>query len=171
MDQNFCAQLNELLVKTYRAIGTLEETMLSDLSDEKLTIGEMHIIEAIGSADRDPHLRAQGHTITEIAQLQNISPPSVTVMVKKLERKGYVYKARCKDDGRRIYVHLTEQGKRADISHRYFHRQMAHAVARTMSETDRAALINGLCALNTFLQEKTGELTTEAHTDSEQSAR
>ena len=75
MDQKFCVQLNELLVTTYRAIHVIEETMLSDLSNESLSIREMHIIEAIGSSDLDPHLRAQGRTITEIAQMQGISAP------------------------------------------------------------------------------------------------
>ena len=44
MDRQFCAQLNELLKTTYRAMCTMEEGMLSDLSEERLTIGEMHII-------------------------------------------------------------------------------------------------------------------------------
>lgn len=159
MDQKFCSQLNELLVTTYNAIHVIEETMLSDLSNESLSIREMHIIEAIGSSDREPHLRAQGRTISEIAQMQGISNPSVTVAVKKLEHKGYVCKTRGEDDGRRIYVHLTELGKRADISHRYFHRQMVHAVANAMPESDRAALIDGLMVLNEFFQSKADDLT------------
>lgn len=166
MDQKFCAQLNELLVTTYRAIHVIEETMLSDLSNESLSISEMHIIEAIGSSDLDPRMRAQGRTITEIAQMQGISPPSVTVAVKKLERKGYVCKSRGKDDGRRIYVSLTDLGRRADISHRYFHRQMVHAVARAMPESDRAALIDGLEVLNEFFQDKADELTQKAESAS-----
>lgn len=161
MDARFCAQLNELLVTTYRAIRTIEETMLSDLSHENLSISEMHIIEAIGSLGRDRG-RSRGRTITEIAQMQNISLPSVTVAVKKLERKGYVYKSRCSKDGRRIYVHLTDLGLRADISHRYFHRQMVHAVARAMPEADKDALIEGLSVLNTFFQSKAGEMSARA---------
>lgn len=161
MDARFCAQLNELLVTTYRAIRTIEETMLSDLSHENLSISEMHIIEAIGSLSGDRG-RERGRTITEIAQMQSISLPSVTVAVKKLERKGYVYKSRCPEDGRRIYVHLTELGLRADISHRYFHRQMVHAVARAMPEADKDALIEGLSVLNNFFQSKAGELTARA---------
>ena len=182
MDQKFCVQLNELLVTTYRAIHVIEETMLSDLSNESLSIREMHIIEAIGSSDLDPHLRAQvsdldphlraqGRTITEIAQMQGISAPSVTVAVKKLERKGYVCKSRGKDDGRRIYVRLTDLGRRADISHRYFHRQMVHAVARAMPESDRAALIDGLEVLNEFFQDKADELTQKADDAGKNAAR
>lgn len=158
MDRQFCAQLNELLKTTYRAMCTMEEGMLSDLSEERLTIGEMHIIEAIGSEGHDPHARGRGKTISEIAQLQSISPPSVTVAVKKLERKGYVYKSRGADDGRRIYVHLTESGIRADISHRYFHRQMAYSIARAIPEAEHEALIEGLRALNSFIQGKVADM-------------
>ena len=166
MERKFCAELNELLVNTFRAIRTIEETMLSDLSNENLSIGEMHIIEAIGASAREPGLHSQGRTITEIAQAQSISLPSATVAVKKLERKGYVYKSRGRDDARRIYVRLTPLGQRADISHRYFHRQMVNAVARAMPEADRDALIDGLKALNTFFQSKAEELIERDNTDS-----
>lgn len=159
MEQKFCFELNELLVTTYRAIHIIEESMLSDLSNESLTISEMHLIEAIGSAERNPRLRTQGRTITEIAQAQSISLPSVTVAVKKLEKKGYVCKSRGKDDGRRIYVRLTELGRRADISHRYFHRQMVHAVAKAIPEADHDVLIAALKVLNAFFQNKAEELT------------
>jgi DNA-binding MarR family transcriptional regulator len=37
--------------------------------------------------------------MTEIAQALSISPPSVTMMVKRLERKGFVVKARCERTG------------------------------------------------------------------------
>lgn len=158
MNRAFRSELDELLVNTFRAIRAIEETMLSDLSNANLSISEMHIIEAIGAAGREPGRRGPGRTITEIAQAQAISLPSATVAVKKLERKGYVYKSRGQDDARRIYVRLTPLGQRADISHRYFHRQMINAVARAMPEADRAALIDGLKALNAFFQHRADEL-------------
>lgn len=165
MERKFCAELDELLVNTFRAIRTIEETMLSDLSNENLSIGEMHIIEAIGASGRGASSNCQGCTITEIAQAQAISLPSATVAVKKLERKGYVYKSRGQDDARRIYVRLTPLGQRADISHRYFHMQMVNAVARAMPEDDREALLDGLKALNTFFQLKAEELIQQDRTD------
>lgn len=154
MDKEFCNELNELLVTTFRAIRLIEETMTTDLSGGSISISELHILEAIGMADRDPALRAKGRTITEIAQSMGISLPSVTVAVKKLEKKGFVTKQKSPHDGRRIYVHLTELGRRADTSHRYFHRRMVHAVAKSMPEADRRALIDGLRVLNAFFQDK-----------------
>ena len=165
MDRRFRAELDELLVNTFRAIRAIEETMLSDLSNENLSISEMPIIEAIGAAEREPGPHGQGRTITEIAQTQSKSLPSATVAVKKLERKGYVYKSRGRDDARRIYVRLTPLGQRADTSHRYFHRQMVNAVARAMPQADRDAMMDGLKALNTFFQAKAEELSGCGHAD------
>ena len=69
-----------------------------------------------------------------------------------------MYKSRGADDGRRIYVHLTESGIRADISHRYFHRQMAYSIARAIPEAEHEALIEGLRALNSFIQGKVADM-------------
>ena len=138
----FSAQLNEMLVKTYRSVLAIEEAMLANLSGDNLSISEMHTIEAIGEGG------PEGRTITDIAQALDISLPSVTMMVKRLEKKGFVKKARSDQDGRRIYVRLTELGRRADISHRYFHRQMVRAVSRSIPEAEKDALLHGLKTLN-----------------------
>jgi DNA-binding MarR family transcriptional regulator len=147
----FCRELNDLLVNTYRSVARLEEDMLSDLSDASLSISEMHLIEQIGKA------KDAGITITEIAQAQGVTLPSVTVSVKKLEKKGYVQKQRCEEDGRRILVTLTELGRRADISHRFFHRQMVGAVERAVAAQDREVLLHGLTTLNGFFRDKIAE--------------
>lgn len=151
----FSAQLNEMLVSTYRSVLAIEEAMLSSISGDSLSISEMHMIEAIGDAG------PEGRMITDIAQALDISPPSVTMAVKRLEKKGFVVKARCEKDGRRIYVRLTELGRRADISHRYFHRQMVRAIGRSIPEGEKAALLHGLTALNEFFQKRALELTTK----------
>ncbi len=148
----FSAQLNEMLVNTYRSVQAIEEAMLANLSGDNLSISEMHTIEAIGDGGPD------GRTMTDIAQALDISPPSVTMMVKRLEKKGFVHKARCERDGRRIYVRLTELGRRADISHRYFHRQMVRSVSRSIPEAEKAALLHGLKTLNEFFEKRALEL-------------
>ena len=151
----FSAQLNDMLVNTYRSVLAIEEAMLMSFSGDSLSISEMHMIEAI--ADGGP----EGRTITDIAQALEISPPSVTMMVKRLEKKDFVLKSRCEKDGRRIYVRLSELGRRADISHRYFHRQMVRAVGRSIPEEEKAALLHGLTALNEFFHKRAQELTTK----------
>ena len=142
----FYVELNDLFVTTYRLIERVEEVALRDLSDAKLTISEMHLIECIGGAG------TEGRILADIAQELEISPPSATVAVKRLEKKGYVTKDRCAQDARRIHVRLTKEGQRAEIAHRYFHRKMARAVAAKMDETERAVLFGSIQKLNDFLR-------------------
>lgn len=143
---DFAKELNTLFISTYRSITKVEEAMLKTLSAGSLTIREMHIIESIGKGGND------GVNITDIAQEMQITLPSVTIAIKKLENKGYVTKDRSREDGRRVYVHLTEAGRRAEVAHRYFHRQMLKAVCAKVSQEQRPVLIEVIRALNEFLQ-------------------
>ncbi len=142
----FQVELNRLLVGTYRSIVKVEEAMLRNLSDNQLTISEMHMLESIGAH------KAQSRTVTDIAQELEITLPSVTMALKRLEKKGFVIKDRCAEDGRRVRVRLSEQGRRAEIAHRYFHRQMVRAVAGTMSKDEQRVLITGIQKLDQFLR-------------------
>ncbi|MBR6220616.1 MAG: MarR family transcriptional regulator, partial [Clostridia bacterium] len=76
-------ELSRLLVDTYRAAGKIEQIMLEDLSDGKLSLSEMRAIECVGGG------RLKGRTVTQISQELDITLPSVTSMVKRLEQKGY----------------------------------------------------------------------------------
>lgn len=90
----FQRELNALMVETYRSILKVEEGMLRQQSQMDLSIGEMHMIEAIAKE------KEKGRTITDIAQDQSLSLPTVTVAINKLARKGYVEKIRDDKDGR-----------------------------------------------------------------------
>ena len=92
------ARMNEMLTAAYRSIIKVEDMMVFDLSGGKLTISEMHMLESIGKR------RGASVTITEIAQDLEITLPSVTSMVKRLERKGYITKDRSSEDGRFVVV-------------------------------------------------------------------
>ena len=144
----YLTELNELMVSTYQSILKVEEVMLRNLSKSRLTITEMHMLECIG-ADK-----ASGRMVTDIAQALEITPPSATVSIKRLEKKGYVTKDRCPEDARRVHVRLTEEGKRAEIAHRYFHRQMVRAITKTMDEHEQKILLDSVRKLHHFLHER-----------------
>ena len=141
------AEFNRLLVSTYKSIMKVEELMLRDLSNSDLSISEMHMLESISKHPAGLH-------ITDIAQEQGVTLPSVTTAIQKLERKGYVTKERNAFDARRVRVKLTEKGRRAEIAHRYFHRQMVQAITKGMDEAERAALLSGFGKLNGFLNQR-----------------
>lgn len=55
---------------------------------------------------------AGGITTSQLADLLDLSKPSVTAMVKKFIRMGYVYKEDCRMDGRVHFLKLTDKGQR-----------------------------------------------------------
>ena len=148
----FGEQLNAILMHTYRAVSEVESAALRSTMGGNLSISEMHVIECIGQG------RENGRTVTDIAQELGVALASATVSIMKLEKKGYVSKEKCAEDGRRVLVRLTESGRRAEISHRYFHRQMAHAVERAIPAEERAVVLSGFRTIDEFFTRKAVEL-------------
>ena len=128
-------ELSRLLVDTYRAAGKIEQIMLEDLSDGKLSLSEMRAIECVGGG------RLKGRTVTQISQELDITLPSVTSMVKRLEQKGYATRQRVAADGRQVIVKLTDAGMHAYIGYLYAQRKMINAVRRCIEDEDVAVLL------------------------------
>ena len=145
-------ELNRLLVDTYRAAGKIELILLEDLSEGKLTLSEMRAIECVGNG------RRHGRTVTEISQELEVTLPSVTAMVKRLEQKKYVRKQRGESDGRQVNIRLTEEGFRAYVGYLYAQRKMINAVRQNVPDEDVAVMLRLLKALNGFFSEKLEEL-------------
>ena len=144
----FSEQLNEILVDTFRCILKVEEKAIRSSEKVNLTISEMHLIESVGKKGRP------GSTIGDIASDLSITPPSVTVAINKLMKKGYVRKVRCENDGRVVHVTLTDLGKKVDAVHRYFHETMVRSVAKELSEDEKNAMYKGILKLNAFFKRK-----------------
>lgn len=147
----FTQALNKMLTTTYRSICKVEELMLRRLSNNTLSISEMHMLESIGKHGR------KGTMMTEIAQDLDITPPSATAMIKRLENKGYVSRIRSSEDARRVRVRLTQDGFQAEATHRYFHRKMVLAMTEGLTLEERGAMYSGLEKLNAFLRQQLDE--------------
>jgi DNA-binding MarR family transcriptional regulator len=92
------------------------------LRDPALTINEIvsERLEAMGyegfrasHGTIGQHIADEGSRITDLAELAQVSKPSVVYLVNDLERLGYVERVADPDDGRAKRVRLTERGARA----------------------------------------------------------
>src|ERR1700745_4096961 len=70
----------------------------------ELSRTEMGLLKSLGGGSR---------RITELAQLEGLAQPTVTILIKQLEGKGLVRRARQSGDGRVVLVSLTESGNAA----------------------------------------------------------
>uniref|UniRef100_A9A7L1 Transcriptional regulator, MarR family n=1 Tax=Methanococcus maripaludis (strain C6 / ATCC BAA-1332) TaxID=444158 RepID=A9A7L1_METM6 len=68
----------------------------------KISLSDREYLEAIN--------KLKNPKISELAEEMKYTKTSVTNMVQKLEKNGYVKRIRSKSDKREVYVELTEKG-------------------------------------------------------------
>ena len=109
------------------------------------------MLEAVGKGDE------QGRTVSEIADAMNITRPTATVAINKLEKRGYLEKQPDEEDGRTVRITLTRSGKRIDHFHRLYHYNMVTKISESLTDEEKASLFQGIQKLNEFLKESLGE--------------
>ena len=91
--------------------------------------------------------------ITELAELEAVTQPTVTTLVGRLERDGFVQRAPDPDDARAVRVHLTESGlERLEAMHAA-RTAVLEARLATFTADERAALAAALPVLRKLTQE------------------
>ena len=148
MDE-FEKSLNHILVDAFNNILKYEENSLKKQFATPVTISEVHLIEAVGTKEDDEM------TVSKIAALLDISKPTVTVAIQKLESKGYIRKVPCEKDGRRMIVSLTDAGKRVERAHRLFHERMVRNISREFAGDEKGILLKAVTKINDFFKSKT----------------
>jgi DNA-binding MarR family transcriptional regulator len=95
------------------------------------------------------HLTASGPmTLGELATHLGLSKATATELVTRVEERGLVDRMRDERDRRRVYVWLTEHGRRQAASHaRVLADDELLAAVGRMTQTNRESLITGLRAL------------------------
>ena len=152
---SFPRQMDEMLTTAYRQIWKVEEIMLRHMSNSSLSLSEMHMLESIGKK------RGEIVTVTDIAQDLDITLPSVTAMVKRLEKKGYITKEKSAEDRRAVNIVLTYEGRRAETAHRFYHRRMVRAITRDMNDQEKEAVLSGLGKMIEFMRLSVEEYASE----------
>ena len=99
-------------------------------------------------------INALGHpTINEFSSFVNISPPNAAYKVNSLVKKGYVVRARGKEDRRIVYISLSDKGRRAYEHHAEFHRQMIDSIKEELTPQELDILYQALTKLNRWFRE------------------
>lgn len=95
--------------------------------------------------------------ITELAELERLAQPTMTLLVKRLEQQGLVNRERQPDDGRVVLVNLTDAGSLALEHYRARASAALGAYLAEMSDEQveaLAAATETLAELVTHLQQR-----------------
>jgi DNA-binding MarR family transcriptional regulator len=96
-------------------------------------------------------LTAGPRRITELAELEGLAQPSMTLLARRLEEKRWVKRDRQPDDGRVVLISITEAGVAAFEEFRAQHRAVLRAHIGTMSDEELTALENATEALGSLI--------------------
>lgn len=137
--------LNDVLVKLFRDINTLEERAIRTEEYRDVTANDMHVIEAIGPEGTK--------NMTSVARELEVTTGTLTISVNSLVKKGYVDRTRSEEDRRVVLISLSEKGQKAYLHHRKFHQEMIDAVLKELTEEEQRALEKALSKLTRFFRE------------------
>ncbi len=84
-------------------------------------------------------------TFVELSNKMGLSKPSVTLMINKLQEKGYVQKIQSSEDGRVFFISLTEKGKSIARAYKDAHYKVVEHISSCLNNDE----INTLIALLT----------------------
>lgn len=96
-------------------------------------------------------LAAESRRITELAELEGLAQPSMTLLVRRLEEKGWVTRDRQPDDARVVVISITEAGAAALEEFRSRYRAVLRAHIGTMSDQQLTALEHATEALGSLV--------------------
>lgn len=139
-------ELNHFLVKVFNEILRIEEASLRKDQFKNLSVREMHVIEAICTANE----KGTSNRATDIANALRISAGTLTTTVTLLEKKGYLRRRQDEQDKRIIRLYATERGTSANQAHQSFHHEMVMNVMNTLDIEEIEVLIKGLKSLEMF---------------------
>ena len=85
--------------------------------------------------------------LTDLAQWEGVSAPSMTRTVAELEARGYVVRSPDPVDGRAVLIAAADAGTAAVLDARTTRAQLVAELLATLDEADAAAIVAALPAL------------------------
>ena len=95
----------ELLRAYLQAIAVSEEMQTRAWETAELTLTQVRALRKVGH---------QPMPLGELGAALGLTPPSVTRLVDRLERRGLIERTRDGEDRRRVVAQLTEEGRRVN---------------------------------------------------------
>jgi DNA-binding MarR family transcriptional regulator len=103
--------------------------MMPDGLLKNLTFHEAHTIESVGDHP--------GRTLSDLAGHLGVTTSTVSTMIEKLVKRGFVKRRRGTSDRRVVALYLTGKGERVYAAHRDLHRQVGEKLLALMDEDEK----------------------------------
>ncbi len=128
-EEHLCEVFENLIrLKNQCSCSVFSECGLSDLTVKQITY--LKTIDEQGEI-----------TFSRLAEITRNSKPTITEMINRFVRMECVYRERCPDDGRILYIRLTDKGKKIAHAEHIALRKMIEQMANSLDENEQDLLI------------------------------
>jgi MarR family transcriptional regulator, organic hydroperoxide resistance regulator len=134
----------DLYSRIYFACHT--QHVLDPDSGTKVSARQASILSHLDSVDPTP--------ISELATHMGVTVSTMSIAVDRLERQGYVTRARAESDARVRHVRLTAAGERLRAAQKVLDPALVRAMLSRLSPADRRDALRGLELLGRAAQEQ-----------------
>jgi DNA-binding MarR family transcriptional regulator len=139
-EAEFAAALDELFRAVLRATGRGVPG-----GETELTLSQFNVLSALGE---------RSSTVTEIAVVADVAPPTATRALRALEERGFVERRRnAAGDGRRVTVALTADGSKVLAEKTAWVRARQRAIFEGLTESQRRTAAQTLRAITEDIHE------------------
>jgi DNA-binding MarR family transcriptional regulator len=126
-------ELFEVLENLLRLRNQCSCTIFSECGLSDITVRQIAYLKTI-----DEH---GDITFSRLAEITRTSKPTITEMVNKFVRMECVYREPSPDDGRIMYIRLTDKGKKIAHADRLALQRMMELMMESLEEPDQVLLI------------------------------
>ena len=105
-------------------------------SGTKVSARQASILSHLDSVEPTP--------VSELAAHMGVTVSTMSISLDRLERQGYVVRARAESDGRVRHVRLTTSGERLRTAHKVLEPRLVRAMLARLSPADRRDALRGL---------------------------
>ncbi|SMF35485.1 MarR family winged helix-turn-helix transcriptional regulator [Desulfovibrio gilichinskyi] len=130
-------KLNQSVIEFYEKLSSWENDIVRG---KGITLPQMHTLEVLGSQ--------QPMRMKELAQGMGITTGTLTVLVDRLESKGFVCRKPHDSDRRSILVELTESGEAMFAEHDRLHLRLIDELTAEISDSEREVFLSCLEKMN-----------------------
>ena len=120
--------LQQAIALISRLMGEMEAEAFEQEGFSNLSMRQLLYLETIAQMKRP--------TFSELADQLDVTKPSVTALVKKLMKMGYVKKVQSQEDLRVYHIVLTAKGKQFTEMHDQTHRLLAERLTQNLNEQE-----------------------------------
>ena len=120
--------LQQAIALISRLMGEMEAEAFEQEGFSNLSMRQLLYLETIAQMERP--------TFSELADQLDVTKPSVTALVKKLMKMGYVKKVQSQEDLRVYHIVLTTKGEQFTKIHDQTHRLLAERLTQNLNEQE-----------------------------------